>query len=73
MSAAKTYMNTTKWQRISDSAGDGYANGEARIWDNGAGMGSSRDSGRWAVEIAGTWVANVDTLAEAKTLASERI
>lgn len=56
----------TSWQRVED----GYARGDARIFDNGSGVGPAKGSGRWAVEVAGRWVANVDTLAEAKTRAS---
>lgn len=52
----------TKWTRIED----GYESGEARILDNGGGLGPNRGSGRWAIEIAGRWVANVDSLDEAK-------
>jgi hypothetical protein len=55
------------WTRISDSAGDGYQRGNVKIWDNGKGFGSVRGSGRWAVEINGYWVANIDTLSEAKS------
>lgn len=62
---------TLKWQRISDNAGDGYAFGEMRIWDNGSGMGGQRGSGRWAVEVAGEWIANIDYLAEAKVRAEQ--
>jgi hypothetical protein len=58
-----------QWRRVSDGRGDGYARGNARVWDNGNGFGSSRGSGRWAVEVAGQWVANVDLLADAKTRA----
>jgi hypothetical protein len=56
------------WARIED----GYLKGDARITDNGAGIGPARGSGRWAVEIAGRWIANVDTLDEAKALAGDR-
>jgi hypothetical protein len=56
------------WTRIED----GYESGQARIYDNGSGVGPSKGSGRWAVEIANKWVANVDTLAEAKQLAKGR-
>ena len=51
-----------KWTRIED----GYESDNARIWDNGAGLGPAAGGGRWAVEIEGRWIANVDTLAQAK-------
>jgi hypothetical protein len=54
-----------KWERT----GDGWRFSAAEITDNGAGLGSARGSGRWAVVIAGTWIANIDYLADAKKLA----
>jgi hypothetical protein len=60
-------MTAGKWTRIAD----GYANGGARIYDNGGGLGPAAGGGRWAVEINGRWIANVDTLAQAKTLAGK--
>ena len=54
------------WKRIED----GYQSGRATILDNGAGVGPSKGSGRWAVCIDGKWVANVDTLREAKNRAT---
>lgn len=54
-----------KWQRTED----GYVRGDAEVTDNGAGVGPAKGSGRWAVTIAGRWIENVDTLAEAKRLA----
>jgi hypothetical protein len=50
----------------------GYVKGNARIDDNGGGLGPAKGSGRWAVTWAGWWVANVDTLAEAKALADRQ-
>lgn len=58
-----------KWSRIED----GYASGNARVYDNGAGVGPSAGSGRWAVVIGGKWVANVDTLGAAKALVATLI
>ncbi len=60
------------WARVRTGAYDGYAKGDLLVVDNGAGVGSARGSGRWAVEVAGRWIANVDTLVEAKRLAEER-
>lgn len=56
-----------RWQRTED----GYVRGAAAIHDNGAGVGPAAGGGRWAVEIAGKWIANVDTLASAKQRADE--
>jgi hypothetical protein len=57
-----------RWHRVDD--GTGYRLADARldveIFDNGAGVGPSRGSGRWALEVNGRWIANIDTLAEAK-------
>jgi hypothetical protein len=52
------------WERIED----GYRCGLVVIHDNGAGVGPSSGSGRWAVEYDGKWQANIDTLKEAKNL-----
>lgn len=49
---------------------DGYRSGTIQITDNGKGLGPAKGSGRWAVTIEGKWVANVDTLAEAKDYAT---
>lgn len=58
------------WRRADDRLGEGYVASYAlAVWDNGNGYGSSRGSGRWAVEVDGKWIANVDTLDEAKALA----
>jgi hypothetical protein len=56
---------STRWHRIEE----GYESGNARIFDNGAGLGPTKGGGRWAVEVDGKWLANVDTLDEAKRLA----
>jgi hypothetical protein len=58
---------TQNWQRTSD----GYRRGPVEIHDNGAGLGPATGSGRWAVELDGEWIANVDTLDAAKDLATE--
>lgn len=52
---------------------DGYitTDGRGEISDNGGGYGSPRGSGRWAVMIDGKWMANVDYLADAKTMTVE--
>jgi hypothetical protein len=60
---------THKWHRFDDQRGVGYRTDGAEIYDNGGGLGPSRGSGRWAVEVGGKWIANVDTLAEAKATA----
>lgn len=52
---------------------DGYESGRAKIYDNGGGLGPSKGSGRWAVEVDGKWVANVDTLAAAKQRAADEL
>lgn len=52
---------------------DGYAKGRVAIHDNGPGMGPARGSRRWAVEVDGKWLANVDTLAEAKSLGDDHV
>lgn len=54
--------SSTGWQRTAD----GYQRGDVEIFDNGAGMGPASGSKRWAVVVAGSWIANVDTLAQAK-------
>jgi hypothetical protein len=59
----------TKWNRIED----GYETDGAAIYDNGNGFGSAKNSGRWAVEIEGRWIANVDYLSDAKTLAEKNL
>ena len=64
-----TTTQKTNWERIAD----GYRLGNIDITDNGKGLGSSKDSGRWAVTIAGKWVANIDTLAEAKAYAAAEL
>lgn len=58
-----------KFTRIDSGTEIGYrsADGRVEIFDNGGGMGPSKDSGRWALEIDGRWIANLDTLAAAKT------
>lgn len=58
----------TTWQRIDDGRSWGYrrADGAVCIYDNGAGLGRAAGNGRWAVELHGKWLANVDTLADAK-------
>ena len=61
----ETTRNTEKWERIED----GYQRGPWMILDNGKGLGSAKDSGRWAVMYEGRWIRNVDTLAEAKQVA----
>lgn len=53
------------WRRIED----GYERGNAQVTDNGGGFGPSKGSGRWAVTVNGKWIANEDTLAEAKARA----
>ena len=64
MGAVRTDMGVG-WERIED----GYQRGSAQVFDNGAGVGPAKGSKRWAVIVSGRWVANVDTLAEAKRLA----
>ena len=59
------------WSRFDTGADLGYERGEARIFDNGDGFGRARGSGRWALELGGLWIANLDTLAEAKGRADE--
>lgn len=59
----------TTWQRT--DGGYQSADGRLVIYDNGSGFGPSRGSGRWAVEVDGRWLANVDTLTEAKRLAQD--
>lgn len=58
-------MNAGGWQRIAG----GYQRGDAQVLDNGGGFGSARGAGRWAVEIAGEWIVNIDYLADAKARA----
>jgi hypothetical protein len=60
---------------VDESSGVGYrsADGRLGVWDNGGGMGSSRGSGRWAVELDGQWIANVDTLPIAKQRAVDEL
>lgn len=60
---------TRKWTRTLD----GYVTDGAAIYDNGPGHGPAKGSGRWAVEIDGTWIANVDTLADAKQRAAKEL
>lgn len=62
---------TRTWTRLDEGNDLGYMTEGATLIDNGAGMGGSRGSGRWAVIVAGQWQANVDTLTAAKTLAEE--
>lgn len=57
-----------RWSRLPD----GYTSGPWAIYDNGPGLGPTRGSGRWAVEHNGRWVANIDTLADAKRYAEDR-
>lgn len=57
----------SKWTRIED----GYKLGSVEIFDNGGGLGPSAGSGRWALVLNGKWIANVDTLAEAKQRGEE--
>lgn len=61
---------TQTWKRIDDGADWGYErqDGGVKILDNGAGLGSAKGSGRWALVVRGKWIANIDTLAEAKAL-----
>lgn len=63
-----------KWTRLDTGSSLGYVSGDGRVvlHDNGGGLGSSKGSGRWAVEVDGKWLANVDTLVEAKTLGKEK-
>lgn len=68
MKARDTYRT---WKRIEDDGGKGYELGAAQVWDNGAGFG--RVQGRWAVEVDGKWLANVDSLADAKALAEAEL
>jgi hypothetical protein len=64
----KMQVEVVKWTRIED----GYKAGRAQIFDNGQGVGPSKDSGRWAVTVDGRWIANADTLRDAKALAAGR-
>ncbi len=59
---------TYTWKRIDDGRDWGYErnDGAVKIFDNGAGLGSAKGNGRWALELHGKWLANIDTLAEAK-------
>lgn len=59
------------WTRIDTGSALGYERGRYQIFDNGAGLGPSQGSGRWALVIDGRWVANLDTLALAKAAADE--
>jgi hypothetical protein len=61
-------VSTDGWKRIED----GYASSRCAIYDNGAGVGPTKGGGRWALEIDGQWVANIDTLREAKLEAVRR-
>jgi hypothetical protein len=63
-------MNATTPARTWTRTPDGYRAGDAEITDNGAGLGPAAGSGRWALTIAGRWVENLDTLAEAKVAAA---
>lgn len=47
--------------------------GRAVISDNGGGFGPAAGSGRWAVTIDERWIANIDTLVEAKSVVAERL
>ena len=60
-----------KWTRFDEPDAIGYESGNARIYDNGPGVGPTKGGGRWALEIDGKWVANIDTLAQAKERANE--
>jgi 2'-5' RNA ligase len=63
---------TEKWKRILD----GYELGRAQILDNGGGgggFGKAKGSRRWAVMIDGKWVANMDTVPEAKARALQAL
>lgn len=62
---------TGKWQRIDTGSTLGYRSGDYWLNDNGAGVGSAKGSGRWAVMLGNTWLANIDTLAEAKQYATD--
>jgi hypothetical protein len=66
-------MTTLKFQPITTGPHTGYrtADGRGEVTDNGGGMGSSHGSGRWAVVIDGKWIANVDRLADAKTMVAD--
>lgn len=60
-----------KFQRIADGYQAQAADGRIiQILDNGNGLGPSKGSGRWALMVGGTWIANLDTLAEAKASAA---
>lgn len=58
-----------RWRRVDRDGFVGWELDGVQLLDNGGGMGGSRGSGRWAVMVAGVWVANVDTLREAKARA----
>lgn len=70
-----------KFRRIPDDRTHAYGvdygyvdtTGRAVLGDNGNGFGSARNSGRWAVVVDGKWVANLDTLREAKSRASREL
>ena len=68
-SGVMTKTQTAKWHRLDSPAYDGYELGSWQITDNGAGVGPSKGSGRWALVYCGKWIANYDTLAEAKAAA----
>lgn len=66
----KTYT----WKRTEDGdyelVAPGSSSPAAFVFDNGAGVGPSKGSGRWAVADAlGKWIENVDTLRDAKAMA----
>jgi len=64
---------TTKWTRMKGGGyvaiGHGRLGHTMRVDDNGGGKGPAKGAGRWAVMVDCGWVANVDTLDDAKALA----